>query len=206
MVDSAVLGVCVWHARDALLLKTDAPHIHTWMRDFDRTPTSAGFWGVLGPRRAERRGSSISRRTKAQRHLFYALSAPQILFRASRPRRLVGVASSVAFPLFGWGCSSYRRTWGCVKCGAASAASWRSRVAARHCYYGPPVSVLAKLLRSTCAALSDAIVALANGDHCLSERGELSARPMDLSNIPARSLKIAAAARDNWALCSAPAR
>ena len=95
-------------------------------------------------------------------------------------------------PLFGWGCSSYRRTWGCVKCGAASAASWRSRVAARHCYYGPPVSILAKLLRSTCAALSDAIVALANGDHCLSERGELAARPMDLSNIPARSLKIAA--------------
>ena len=44
-------------------------------------------------------------------------------------------------PLFGWGCSSYRRTWGCVKCGAASAASWRSRVAARHCYYGPPVSI-----------------------------------------------------------------
>ena len=175
------------------------------MRDFYRTPTSAGFWGVLGPRRAERRGSSISRR----RHNVICFTHCPHLRYCSAPRGLGGYLaspSSVAFPMLGWGCSSYRRTWGCVKCGAASAASWRSRVAARHCYYGPPVSILAKLLRSTCAALSDAIVALANGDHCLSERGELSARPMDLSNIPARSLKIAAAARANCALCSAPAR
>ena len=185
MVDSAVLGVCVWHARDALLLKTDAPRqaglspessvlflssqsrvdrrrraapLHSVSvasdQRADRDSASyphidAGFlqnahfgWllGCFGA--ATRRASRIFYiTTKAQRHLFYALSAPQILFRASRPRRLPGVASSVAFPLFGWVCSSYRRTWGCVKCGAASAASWRSRVAARHCYYGPPVSI-----------------------------------------------------------------
>ena len=36
--------------------------------------------------------------TKAQRHLFYTLSAPQILFRASRPRRLLGVAVERRFP------------------------------------------------------------------------------------------------------------
>ena len=98
VVDSGVLGVCVWHARDALLLKTDAPHIHTSMRDFDRTPTSAGFWGILGPRRAERSGSSISRR----RHNVICFTHCPYLRYCSAPRGLGGYLaspSSVAFPI-----------------------------------------------------------------------------------------------------------
>ena len=141
MVDSGVLGVCVWHARDALLLKTDAPRhaglspessvlflssqsrvdrqrraapLHSVSVPATNAPTEtasyphidAGFlqnahfgWllGCFGA--ATRRASRIFYiTTKAQRHLFYALPAPQISFRASRARRLVGVAVERRFP------------------------------------------------------------------------------------------------------------
>ena len=185
MVDSGVLGVCVWHARDALLLKTDAPR-HAGLSPessvlflssqgrVDRRRRAAPLHSVsvASDQRADRDslisthrcGILTERPLRLAFGVFWGRDAPSvadllyhdegttssvlrtvrtsdIVPRLARPAASWRRRRASLPPLFGWGCSSYRRTWGCVKCGAASAASWRSRVAARHCYYGPPVSI-----------------------------------------------------------------
>ena len=84
-----------WPATNAPTETASYPHIDA---GFLQNAHFGWLLGCFGA--ATRRASRIFYiTTKARHHLFYALSAPQISFRASRARRLVGVAIERRFPI-----------------------------------------------------------------------------------------------------------